>query len=171
VNDERDGLHDPDAPVRTSAPAVEVAHFVFHLAGRAYALAPEHVELVAEVTRPVPVPTAPAHLRGVVHLRGRILTVVDLAAVLGLEPGTAGDPRDQRLLVVRLVDQPLAFVVDATAGVLSLPADALVRGDGSERVVAGRLTAGETTITVLFAPALLDAVLGRQPQDAPEATR
>jgi purine-binding chemotaxis protein CheW len=138
--------------------------FAFRLAGRGYGLPATCVELVAPAQAPTPVPTVPAHVCGVVHLRGRILTVIDLAVVLELEAAVT-DERDRRLVVVTGDPHPYAFLVDATLGVRSvddadlddvgeLPDDsALVRGrfDDDDRGVVSILDPAALVARMLLA--------------------
>src|SRR5262249_38907449 len=83
------------------------------------------VEQVQEVVRPqpiTPVPLAPKVVRGLINLRGQILTAVDLRQRLGL-----GDTSDQSKLmnvVVRTDDSPVSFLVDEIGEVLDVDEDA-----------------------------------------------
>jgi len=79
------------------------------------------VEQVQEVVRPqpiTPVPLAPKVVRGLINLRGQILTAIDLRFRLGL-----GEPGDQEKLmnvVVRTDDAPVSFLVDEIGEVLDV---------------------------------------------------
>ncbi len=74
---------------------------------------------VGEITR---VPHAPAHMRGVMNLRGRVLPVVEIRTRLGLSPAELS-PRS-RVLVVEAHGRVLGLLVDAVRHVTRLPADA-----------------------------------------------
>src|SRR5689334_7870156 len=113
------GTLDPDLLRPPTMAASQTDIFAFRLAGRGYGLPARAVELVAPAQPPTPVPTVPPHVRGVVHLRGRILTVIDLPVVLEVE-GVAGDERDRRLVVIAADPHPYAFLADATLGVRSV---------------------------------------------------
>jgi purine-binding chemotaxis protein CheW len=82
------------------------------------------VEQVQEVVRPqpiTPVPLAPNVVRGLINLRGQILTAIDLRCRLGL-----GEPGDQSKLmnvVVRTDDSPVSFLVDEIGEVLDVDDD------------------------------------------------
>jgi purine-binding chemotaxis protein CheW len=82
------------------------------------------VEQVQEVVRPqpiTPVPLAPKVVRGLINLRGQILTAIDLRYRLGL-----GEPGDQAKLmnvVVRTDDSPVSFLVDEIGEVLDVDED------------------------------------------------
>lgn len=71
----------------------------FELRGVPFAL---HIRLVREINRHLEltgVSRAPEHVRGLVNLRGQLVTVVDLAARLGLAP--VGNREDGHLIVLK----------------------------------------------------------------------
>jgi len=82
------------------------------------------VEQVQEVVRPqpiTPVPLAPKVVRGLINLRGQILTAIDLRYRLGL--GEPGDPAKLMNVVVRTNDSPVSFLVDEIGEVLDVNED------------------------------------------------
>jgi purine-binding chemotaxis protein CheW len=129
--------------------------FVLELAGRRYALEPAHVEEVTTPMRPLPIPTVPRHFAGVIHLRGRILPVVDGRKVLGLE-GDAPPSADARLVVLCVSGQRWAVVADRVLGLRDVAKDAI--SAVSEPPVAGRFELPEGAVVMLDAAALTQAV-------------
>jgi purine-binding chemotaxis protein CheW len=90
----------------------------FALASETYALP---VEAVQEILRPgaiTRVPHAPAPVRGITNLRGRVLAVVDLRVRLGLPP--AEPDERSRILVVASRERTLGLLVDGARQVLKL---------------------------------------------------
>ncbi len=86
----------------------------FRLAGRLYGVP---VEQVQEVLRPTPItrmPLAAPAVRGLLHLRGAIVTVLDLARVLDL-PAIDDTPRPH--IVVRDGERSVSLLVDAIGDV------------------------------------------------------
>jgi purine-binding chemotaxis protein CheW len=82
------------------------------------------VSAVQEVLRPqalTRVPLAPSVVRGLINLRGQILTAIDLRERLGLPPAPANVSGMN--LVVRLPDEILSFLVDDVGEVLNLSQD------------------------------------------------
>jgi purine-binding chemotaxis protein CheW len=120
------------------------------------------IRLVQEINRLTditPVPLAPDFVRGVVNLRGEVVTVLDLRAVLGLEPSvTAGQGRNVVLEYAGektglLVDR-VADVVTTTAGEIE-PAPANVHGaDG--RFFQGVVKLEHELLVLLDVQAVLD---------------
>ena len=137
-----------------------------------FRLAQDHygVELgrVQEVLRPLPVtrlPLAPPAIAGLLNLRGRIVTVVDLRVVLGVETAPAAG-----LVVVRGSEGPVALLVDAIGDVrrtdAATPALAAEpAGDDHVSLVASTLALPGELLAVLD----LDRVLARA--FAPEEAR
>jgi len=82
------------------------------------------VEQVQEVVKPqpiTPVPLAPKVIRGLINLRGQILTAIDLRYRLGL--GDLGDAAKLMNVVVRTDDSPISFLVDEIGDVLDVQED------------------------------------------------
>lgn len=82
------------------------------------------VPVIQEVMRPqamTKVPLAPSVVRGLINLRGQILTAIDLRERLGLPPAPA-DITGMNL-VVRLPDETVSFLVDDVGEVLDLSED------------------------------------------------
>jgi purine-binding chemotaxis protein CheW len=73
---------------------------------------------VGEITR---VPQAPAHVRGVANLRGRILAVVEIRTRLGLTAAVL-TPRS-RIIVVEIRGRILGILVDAVLQVTKVPVE------------------------------------------------
>jgi purine-binding chemotaxis protein CheW len=99
-------------PLVEEAPTPWVA---FVLAGEWYALpvgAVQEIIRVAEITR---VPDAPAVVRGVVNLRGRVLPVVDLRLRLGLPPIDLDVTR--RILVLPARGRWIGVLVDSVSSI------------------------------------------------------
>jgi purine-binding chemotaxis protein CheW len=83
------------------------------------------VEQVQEVVKPqpiTPVPLAPKVVRGLINLRGQILTAIDLRFRLGL--GELGDQTKLMNVVVRTDESPISFLVDEIGDVLDVQEDA-----------------------------------------------
>jgi purine-binding chemotaxis protein CheW len=115
----------------------------------------QEVVRVGDITR---VHHAPPYVVGIRNLRGRIVTVIDLA--LRLELGGQGRSAESRLLIVEWHGEPLGLLVDAVTDTLSLGADDLMPPPANVSGVQGRFLRGVCRqgdrLVALLAP---DAVL------------
>jgi purine-binding chemotaxis protein CheW len=111
----------PDATPAAQAPEL---HLLTFLLGREeYGLPITRVREVIRVTEITRVPQAPAHVRGVTNLRGRILAVVEIRSRLGLEPATITPA--SRIVVVDLQGRVLGLLVDRVSQVAKVPGEAV----------------------------------------------
>lgn len=106
----------------TMAPVEGGQYLTFELAGEEYALDILQVREILRFEEITRVPTAPAHVRGVLNLRGRVVPVVDLAVRFGL-PETVGGRRTCIVIVdVAPGGEPLVMgiMADAVSQVIDL---------------------------------------------------
>lgn len=67
------------------------------------------------------VPQAADYVKGILNLRGRIVTIIDLGEKLGLEPVT--ESKDNRNIIVNADDEHIGLLVDAISDVVSAGQD------------------------------------------------
>ena len=82
------------------------------------------IQQVREINRLLdytPVPQAPSYVRGVINLRGEVVTVVDLRAILGLGETTVG--KTTRNVIVQSMGEQIGMLVDRVADTIRVPAD------------------------------------------------
>ena len=133
-------------------------YIVLTVAGTDIAIPLGMVLEVERVPPLVPVPGGQPWVRGIANLRGTILTVTDLAAMLGL--GVWTQRADARVLVVRSVE-PLALGVDAVRGMRRLTPGSRFHLDGAlpehlTRYVTGVHRDDGDLIHTIDLPRLLD---------------
>ncbi len=128
---------------------------------------------VEEISRPLaltPVPQAPPGVLGLVNVRGKIVTVLDLVSRVGLKGSAAS--RASRVIFVRCGGESLGLMVDRVAEVVAADqgqvtaAPANLKGTPSQ-FFAGVLQTGQGLIGLLN----LDTVLGtrREAEGTPSA--
>ena len=84
--------------------------FSFSAGNRAFAIFEEEVEGTAESKRPARLPNSPAAILGVVCVRGRMLTTLDPAALVGVETNW---PNELPLVIALRGDEQLALAADS----------------------------------------------------------
>ena len=90
-----------------------------------YGLEAQYVYDARPLERITPVPRTPGWLAGVVNVRGRIYSVVDLARFLNLPAVSNSYADGAYLVVVQTETLELAFKVDAVLSVIALPINRL----------------------------------------------
>ncbi len=94
----------------------------FRLDGDLYGVEVQHVQEVLRSQRITRVPLAPAAVAGLINLRGRIVTAIELRERLGRAPRPAGT--DAVVVVVRVRGEVVSLLVDAVADVVDVDAGA-----------------------------------------------
>lgn len=104
---------------KVDAKSVANAEFVtFRLMGQLMGLPVLDVHDVLAAQKITHVPLAPAAVAGVLNLRGRIVTAIDLRTRLGLTPR---DPAESYMcIVVEHKGEPYSLLIDTVGDVLSL---------------------------------------------------
>lgn len=95
----------------------------FRLGDQEYCLDIMSVREIRGWSGATPLPFAPAHVKGVINLRGTVLPVIDLAVRLGMSP-VRGDERNI-IVVVQSGAVSAGFLVDAVSDILTIAASAL----------------------------------------------
>jgi purine-binding chemotaxis protein CheW len=90
----------------------------FRVAGGEYAFPLTEVREIVPVSPCTPVPGAPAHVKGILNIRGKVLTVVDLAAFLKLAPGA--EPKF--VIVAEKGTEFYGFLAEEVTGVMRVDA-------------------------------------------------
>jgi purine-binding chemotaxis protein CheW len=120
-------------------------HVLFRVAFERYALP---LEAVREVVLPQPpfarVPRTGGAVRGVMNLRGRVVAVVDLAELMGLEPRALAAGHGQVIILER-GKRALGLLIAGVLGVEPVAAE----GGAVAGVVRGVAAASMGAVTVL----------------------
>jgi len=119
----------------------------FRVGDSCFAVPADAVVEVLRGGRLTRVPLAPAGVLGLVHLRGRIVPVVDPAGLLGIERVV---PERATHLVVALEDDWYGLVIDEMLDVVEIPADEI-----QQAAAAGSEQAGGPLTGVFAAPGRL----------------
>lgn len=152
-----------DSETQAAVPDSELRLVSFTVDAQEYGVPIEEVQEIVQLPEQVTVlPQAPAHMRGVITLRQRLLPLVDLRSLFGL--GAQRHDEHQRIVVVALPGcGPVGLVTDAVKEVLSVPRQQasqmpeLLMRDGqlAEFDAICQLDEGRRLISVLSATRLL----------------
>ncbi len=138
------------------------APIVVFRAGRALlAFESRYAECFAELPEEVPLPLAPAHIRGVSLINGRVVPLLDLARFLEVDDATPrADRGDQRVIVISdggmtvgIVAEEIGFLGSNTQ---VAPPEALVAGRLRDFAV-GQIEHSRGLIALVGLTAVLDA--------------
>ena len=111
-----------------------VQFMTFFLGQELFGVDTLHVQEILTYHKMTPVPCAPDYVKGMLNLRGQILTVVDVRSRLGLEK--LEHEEDGMNLIVNSHEGPISLFVDKIGNVVTIPTDQLLPPPGTIRGVA-----------------------------------
>ncbi|WP_424813431.1 chemotaxis protein CheW [Roseococcus sp. YIM B11640] len=112
-----------EAVARSASSSQRERFLVIRLGPEAYALALEAVdEVVRMPATPTRLPKAPAYVRGVMNLRGRVIPLIDQRRRFAVEGESSGG----RVVVLTIGPLQAGFVVDAASEILEVEAEDLM---------------------------------------------
>ncbi len=120
----------------------------FYIANQAFCIDIMAVREIRGWTSATPLPHAPSTSRGVINLRGAMLPIVDLGALLGLS--ASATTKQNVIIVVEASSQVVGLLVDGVSDILTLtnemlhPAPSIAAGAGTANIaglvdIEGRL--------------------------------
>lgn len=91
---------------------------VFKLGEQKYGVDIEFVNSIERLTEITKVPNAPNFMKGIIHLRGDIIPIIDLKERLGME---GIKPTNQtRIIIIQMQNLQIGLLVDAATDVLDI---------------------------------------------------
>ncbi len=145
----------------------------FRLAHEEYAIGIMKVQEIIRVGQITALPNAPAHVSGIINLRGSVLPVIDMRVLFSME--TSERSEQNRIMVVDIAGKTTGLIVDSVSEVLRVsksqiePPPALV-GDSESHYIDGvaKLQDGKRLITLIHADSVLSGTANLElPVEAP----
>ena len=96
----------------------ELQLVVFNIGSEEFGVEIMNVQEIIRMTNITRIPQAPEYIRGVINLRGKIIVVINLNVVMGME--SKEQDENTRIIVANIGDTVMGFVVDAVSEVIRL---------------------------------------------------
>ncbi len=112
----------------------------FQLADATFGLDTMLVQEIIKVPDITKVYLAPEDITGIINLRGKIVTIIDLA--IKLELPTEVEMANRRIIIVESQDEPFGLVVDKINDVIHIDGDELDSAPSNVRVAQSRFISG-----------------------------
>lgn len=144
----------------TTAAAGELQLATFYLGEMLLGLEIDQVQEINRCLDVTTVPATPAWVRGVINLRGDVVTVIDLRTILGLERGVV--TKDSRNLIVNVSGELVGLCVDRISDIITVPESELIPAPpnicvGDQKFFSGVVTGEHEIVAVLNLKEALDS--------------
>ncbi len=98
----------------------------FDLGGESYAMDIQIAREIVEMLPITPIPRAPAHVSGLLNLRGEITTIINIHHLLGITPSVEREEQKIMVLIPDVFDNTsVGIIVDEVHSVLTVEEDAI----------------------------------------------
>jgi len=136
----------------------DIELLTFQVGGQEYAIDIMSVREIRGWSNATPLPHAPDFVRGVINLRGTVLTIVDLADRLGM--GKTEVSERNVIIVVQAEKETVGLLVDAVSDILAIQKSELqappeMSADDEHSYVSSLIIAEERMIRILSLSAAL----------------
>jgi purine-binding chemotaxis protein CheW len=140
---------------QVEAPQDQLEVLTFSLSNELYAIGSEHVAQVLPLHQYTPLPSTPAYVLGIVNVRGRIVSVLDLRVLFELPIN--GLAERSFLLILQNPEMEFGLLIDRVLGVAPIRREALQGGPANLSGVRANYLLGVTAeqCTVLDGARLL----------------
>ncbi len=112
----------------------------FQLAEALFGLDTMLVQEIIKVPEITKVYQAPTEIIGIINLRGKIVTIIDLAIKLDLP--TTVETKNRRIIIVESDNEPFGLMVDYINDVIEIDGDELDAAPANVRISQGRFISG-----------------------------
>lgn len=139
--------------------ASEEQYLIFTLCSDCYALEIASITEIVGIQKITSVPELPAHIKGIMNLRGKIIPVMDVRALFHREEAVY----DERtcIIIVSMDDMLIGLIVDRVTDVVSMKKEDIVPppkcGNTENRFIKGIGKAGKDVRLILDCGKLLDS--------------
>ena len=121
---------------------------VFKIGDEQFAVETSKVQSISDMTNSTMVPKAPSHIKGLINLRGIIITILDINLILEMNPSYA---EEQNIIILNLEDESVGITVDSVDEVLDIEDSSVERalGEKEKIFIKGVINLKDRIITLL----------------------
>ncbi|HEY9246220.1 MAG TPA: chemotaxis protein CheW [Candidatus Methanoperedens sp.] len=112
----------------------ELQLVAFNVGSEEFGVKIMNVQEIIRMTNVTRIPQAPDYIRGIINLRGRIIVVLNLNKIMGME--CREQDESTRIIVTNIGDNIMGFVVDSVSEVIRLSQKNV---EPAPPVIAGRI--------------------------------
>ncbi|MCQ2969685.1 MAG: chemotaxis protein CheW [Clostridium sp.] len=119
---------------------------IFRLGNEHFATETENIQNISNIMQITKVPTAPAHIKGLINLRGSIKPLVDISMILNIK----SESKQENIIILKLADEEVGIAVDEVVEVVEIDLNLLQNiSSDSKEYVKGVIEYNNYLLTVI----------------------
>ncbi|AGK97802.1 chemotaxis protein CheW [Clostridium pasteurianum] len=121
---------------------------IFKLKNEQFAVETSKVQTISEAVTVTKVPKAPEYVKGLINLRGTVISLLDINLLLDSEKSEA---EQQSVIILKLEDELIAISVDQVDEVLEIDEDIIenIKDDTKKSYVKGIINFKDRVVTFI----------------------
>jgi purine-binding chemotaxis protein CheW len=121
---------------------------VFNIGDEQFAVETSKVQSINDLMKITKVPKAPSYIKGLVNLRGNIISILDINLLLGM---TEGDDKNDNIIILKLEDELVGITVDNVDEVMEFNEEELekLHNDMDKLYIKGVINLKDRIITLI----------------------
>lgn len=130
---------------------------VFNLENEQFAVETSKIQTITDVMKVIRVPKAPKYIRGLINLRGSILSLLDIKMLLGMQD--KGDESETKnIIILKVNDEQVGISVDEVHEVVNADEKSIQKlsDDKNQPFIKGILNFSDRIVTLIDIDKLLE---------------
>lgn len=121
---------------------------IFKLKNEQFAVETSKVQTISEAVTVTKVPKAPAYIKGLINLRGTVISLLDVNLLLDIEKG---ENDQQSVIILKLQDELIAISVDQVDEVLEIDENIIenIKEDTNKPYIKGIINFKDRIVTFI----------------------
>lgn len=103
---------------------------IFKLGDEQFAVETTKVQGINDIMKITRVPNAPSHIKGLINLRGNVISLLDMNLLLNI---SKGEDEHANIIILKMKDEQIGITVDEVNEVLEIEEDKLEKVDDSNK--------------------------------------
>ena len=112
----------------------ELQLVVFNIGSEEFAVEIMKVQEIIRMTNITKIPQASGYVKGIINLRGRIIVVINLNVIMGME--SKEQDENTRIIVTDIGNTVMGFIVDSVSEVIRLPVNSV---ESAPAIIANKI--------------------------------
>lgn len=102
---------------------------IFRLGSEYFATETEKIQNISDIMQITKVPTAPAHIKGLINLRGSIMPLVNISMLLNIK----SESEQENIIILKLDEEEVGIAVDEVVEVVEIDTNMLQNASGDNK--------------------------------------
>lgn len=120
---------------------------IFRLNDEFYAFDTEVVENINDIMKITKIPKAPSYIKGLINLRGNVISLIDLKLLLNLNNS---DAKSESIIILKLEEESVGALVDEVDEVIDIEKSMIEKVENKEsKAISGVININGKIITLI----------------------